>query len=111
MATPIYICEDVRRSRSLLSGLLSSDYVRRPIREHLDDMAAIIQDAHAAGDDSACIHIRCWHPTMVGRPTDQIMAGRLTISDARETVAREHGFADWTNVHELNNGDFCILGL
>jgi hypothetical protein len=38
------------------------------------------------------------HPTLACRPADDIMSGPLTLDDARQAVAREHGFADWADM-------------
>jgi hypothetical protein len=43
-------------------------------------------------------HITCWHPTLVCRSADDIMNSTFTLDDARQTIAREYGFADWSDV-------------
>lgn len=43
-------------------------------------------------------HITCWHPKLVCRSADEIMGSTFTLDDARQTIAREYGFTDWSDV-------------
>src|SRR4051794_30562708 len=94
----VYVSDQVRDVERLHRDLLS-DHVRRlPIRDQLDRQAQRIAEAHKAGDRAVVPHITCWHPTLVCRSADDIMTGPFTLDDARQTIAREYGFADWSDV-------------
>jgi hypothetical protein len=96
----VYACEDVRGIQRLHADLLTGEPRRRPIREQLDRQARRILEAYRRGDRSVVPHFRCWHPKLVARDPEEIMARDCTLDDARDTIAREHGFADWPDVEE-----------
>lgn len=93
----VYVSDQVRAVERLHRDLLA-DAVRLPIRDQLDRHAHRMVEGHRAGDRAVVTHVTCWHPTLVCRPADEIMSGPFTLDDARQTVAREYGFADWTDV-------------
>lgn len=86
-AQSVYVSDQVREVERLHSDLLSHDVRRIPILE-----------GHKAGDRAVVTQITCWHPTLVCRSVDDIMNGDFTLDDARQTIAREYGFADWADV-------------
>ena len=87
--------EEVER---LHHDLLTDDVRRLPIRDQLDRQAHRIVEGHKAGDRAVVTHITCWHPKLVCRSADDIMSSTFTLDDARQTIAREYGFADWSDV-------------
>ena len=95
---PVYVSDPVREVERLHRGLLTDGVRRLPIREQLDQQAHRIVEGHEAGDRAVVTHITSWHPTLACRPADEIMTGPFTLNDARQTVAREYGFADWSDV-------------
>jgi hypothetical protein len=94
----VYVSDQVREVERLHRDLLTDAVCRLPIRDQLDRQAHRILEGHRAGDRAVVTHVTCWHPTLVCRPADEIMSGPFTLDDARQTVAREYGFADWPNV-------------
>lgn len=94
----VYVCDMVRDIQRLHADLLTDAARRQPIRDQLDRQAQRIHDGHRAGDRTVVAHITCWHPRLVGRPADEIMAAPFTTDDARQTIAREYGYTDWADV-------------
>ncbi len=97
-AYAVYISEQVKAVERLHRDLLTDEVRRLPIRDQLDRQAHRILEGHMAGDRAVVTHITCWHPTLVCHSADEIMSGPFTLEDARQTIAREYGFADWPDV-------------
>lgn len=95
---PVYVCDRVKEVERLHRDLLTDSLRQLPIREQLDRQAHRIVEGHKAGDRAVVTHITCWHPTLVCRSADEIMSSNFTLEDARQTIAREYGFADWSDV-------------
>lgn len=91
----VYISDQVRAIERLHSDLFTDEFRRLSVREQLDRQAQRILAAHQAGDPTVIPHITCWHPTLACESADAIMAATFTLQDARETIAREYGFASW----------------
>src|SRR4051794_18229275 len=94
---PVYVSEQVREVERLHRDLLTDIARRLPIRDQLDRQAHRIVEGHKAGDRAVVTQVTCWHPTLVCHPADEIMTGPFTLDDARQTIAREYGFADWSD--------------
>ncbi len=95
---PVYVSDQVKEVERLHRDLLTDDVRRLPIRDQLDRQAHRIVEGHQAGDRAVVTHITCWHPKLVCRSADEIMGSTFTLDDARQTIAREYGFADWSDV-------------
>ncbi len=96
----VYACKEVREVERLHHDLLTKEFRQLPIRDQLDRQAQRVVAAHKSGDEAVVTHIKCWHPTMVGRPVEEIMKRDFTLDDARQTIAREYGFANWSDVEK-----------
>ena len=94
----VYACEQVRAIEQLHQDLFTDAFRQLPIREQLDRQAQRIVQAHQAGNSAVVTHLTCWHPELVGHSPQAIMNRRLTLDDARQTLAREYGFANWAEV-------------
>jgi hypothetical protein len=94
----VYVSDQVREVERLHCDLLTDAVRQLPIREQLDRQAHRIVQAHKAGDRAVVTHITCWHPKLVCHSADEIMNSDFTLDDARQTIARECGFADWSDV-------------
>ncbi len=103
MANSVYAADEITGIRQLHADLLTPDARATPISDWLDQQAHRIADAHSTGNAVVVPHIACWHPTLVGKSRDEILAATFSIDDARETIAREYGFADWTSASQLAN--------
>jgi len=95
---PVYVCDQVRAVERLHRDLLMDGVRQLPIRDQLDRQAHRIVEGHKAGDRAVVIHITCWHPKLACRAADEIMNIAFTLDDARETIAREYGFANWSDL-------------
>lgn len=94
----VYIADDVRSVQQLHADLLGENSADLSIRDRLNQQAERIAAAHAECNRAVVFHIACWHPTLVSTPADDIMSAEFGLSDARETMAREYGFSDWSQV-------------
>jgi hypothetical protein len=94
----VYVCDQVREVERLHRDLLTDKVRQLPIRDQLDWQARRIVDGHKAGDRAVVTHITCWHPKLVCHSADEILNSNFTLDDARQTIAREYGFADWSDV-------------
>jgi hypothetical protein len=94
----VYVCDQVREVERLHRDLLTDKVRQLPIRDQLDRQANRILEGHKAGDCAVVTHITCWHPKLVCHSADEIMGSNFTLDDARQTIAREYGFADWSDV-------------
>jgi hypothetical protein len=97
-AQPVYVSDQVREVERLHRDLLTDSFRQLPIHEQLDRQAHRIVEGHKAGDRAVVTHITCWHPKLVCHSADDIMNSNFTLDDARQTIAREYGFADWADV-------------
>lgn len=95
---PVYVSDQVKEVERLHRDLLTDAVRRLPIRDQLDRQAHRIAEAHKAGDRAVVTQITCWHPTLVCHSADEIMSSDFTLDDARQTIANEYGFADWSDV-------------
>ena len=100
----IYVSDEVREVQRLHQDLFTDAFRRLPIHEQLEQQARRIHTAHASGDRAVATHITCWHPKQVGHPIGEIMASDFTLDDARETIAREYGFEDWSDAQVYARG-------
>ncbi len=98
MTQPVYVSDQVREVERLHRDLFTEGFHRLPVRDQLDRQAHRLVEGHKAGNRAVVTHITCWHPKLVCRPADEIMNGAFTLDDARQTIAREYGFADWPDV-------------
>ena len=94
----IYISDQVREVERLHRDLFTENFCQLPIREQLDRQAQRILEGHKSGDTAVVPHITCWHPKLACHSAEEIMNNNFTLDDARQTIAREYGFADWSDV-------------
>lgn len=101
MSTPspnVYVCDQVRDVIRLHQDLFTDEFRKLSVRDQLGRQAQRILEAHMSGNPAVATHITCWHPELVGHSVAVIMRRGFTLEDARETIAREYGFADWSDV-------------
>ena len=96
----VYASEEVREVARLHRDLFTDAFRKLPIRDQLELQAQRIVEAHKSGNKAVATHITCWHPELVGHATAEIMNRDFTPDDARETIAREYGFAAWSVAEE-----------
>ena len=47
------------------------------------------------------MHVMSWWEGARRRPREDVLAGSFSLENARETIAREYGYADWATVEAL----------
>lgn len=93
-----HIDSDVRAVIDLYEGILSESLYTLPIRRQLEIQAECLSEAHRNGNPAVHFQISSWHPKLVGQPREEIMKFPFNLDDAKVTIAREHGFKDWSEV-------------
>lgn len=95
MRSALHINGEVAGIRSLFGPLLDEPgWHRQPVRIQLERQAAVLLDAHSAGDRRVGSIFSCWHPELIGAAAAKILAHPVTLDDCLLALAREHGFAD-----------------
>lgn len=57
-----------------------------------------LKAAFLAGDPVARQRVLASHPAVAGRPAERLDGYRFVLRDAQATIAREQGFAGWTEL-------------
>lgn len=109
MTSDIHIGPAVAAVRDLHREWLAAPYGSCSIRDCLDVQARLIVRAHADGNAAAAFHLNCWCPSLVGQGTEKVMQSVVDPGMAREAIAREHGFSDWSYVE--NNAEQSVFPL
>ena len=91
----VYVCDEVREVQRLHGDLFTYGFRRLCVRDQLDQQARRILAAHQSGNRAVVTHIGCWHPELAGCGIEEVLSREFTLEDARQTIAREYGFADW----------------
>ena len=99
----VYVSDAVRQVERLHPYVFTDDFHAMPIRRQLDLQAHSLVAACAAGNSAALFHIRSWFPAAAERSCQELMASGFPLSDARLTMAREHGYAAWSEVEALGD--------
>jgi ankyrin repeat protein len=71
--------------------------------EEYERQATALFAALMAGDDSAKWRFKWEHPRFRGTSVAEVAATPLSLGDAQEVIAREHGFATWANVTQFTD--------
>ncbi len=99
----VYIGSQVQALRDLHKAVIAGNYYKSGMVDVLAVQAEAILDAHRDGNRAVTFHLACWCPDFIGQAADKIMASNIELNQARLTIAREHGFADWDEVKSLKN--------
>jgi len=70
----------------------------RPNLSHLKTQAKDLLRGYRRGDPSAAVRLRQWLPAARGKDDAALDALALRLHDAQSCVAREYGFASWTDL-------------
>ncbi len=62
--------------------------------------AAELRRAVSAGEAEALTRVLLSHPKYAGRPVERLQPRAITLRDAQETVASEHGFDGWVTARD-----------
>lgn len=96
----IFVSDAVRAVRRLHHDLLTAAWRQRTIREHLEQQAERILEAHQQRNPAAAVHLNSWHPERSGQTAEAIFAHPISLDEARTTIAREYGFGNWDDAVE-----------
>ena len=101
--TKLYIAPEVAAVCALHPYVGEADFAERPIHDQIAMQADRLWQAHQDGDRRIAMHVMCWWPQAAGQSLDQVLAGAFSPDDARLTMSREFGFADWREVEALGD--------
>ena len=101
---PVYVAEAVAKVERLHPYVATEAFRALPVRDQLDRMAETIVAACAAGNDAVLFHIRSWLPEARDRSDQDLLTGGISRSEARDAMAREHGYRDWGTVESAGDG-------
>ncbi|REJ74512.1 MAG: hypothetical protein DWQ30_21065 [Acidobacteria bacterium] len=98
-----YIHPQIRSSQLLFSDLLATR-LATTLLEHLTAFADRLHSAHQAGNDAVVAHLSSWCPERISLSASDQLALPLSVSEARASTAREHGYRDWMEVGNESAG-------
>ena len=86
----VYACKQVLELQEFYRGAMPQDFSTTVelVEEHSQRLLA----AHQAGDPVCVCQIRNWHPQLVSKPPEEVLAAEFDLGDARNTIMREFGF-------------------
>lgn len=99
----IYVSKQVGEIRELQQGIIGQTDEDTTVIEQL---TALAQDLHShfhQENNAVTTIINNWHPEFIGKDADSILAADFSMSDAKLSIAKEHGFSNWNDVK--NTGD------
>jgi len=98
---PVFLSPEVAAVHALHPYLGSTEFTELPIRDRLSWQADTLAKAFAGGDRRVAMHVLSWWPKARGHGLDTVLAMDFGLDEARLTMAREYGFADWASVDTL----------
>ncbi len=104
----VFIDNTVKALQQLHQPTLATDKRTITIIDFLSFQAESIFDAHKAGNEAVCFHLCCWYKPLIGKSKAEVMQGDVNIDMAQQTIAREHGYKDWTSVQSHGNTAFDL---
>jgi hypothetical protein len=99
----VYIDDSIAAVRALHRHSLEADRSQQTIRQLLEQLARTIHEQHRRGNAAVCFHLTCWCNEFIGRSAEHILSAELTLAQAQQTIATEHGFSQWTDVQALGD--------
>ncbi|MCH9682901.1 MAG: hypothetical protein K0V04_15800 [Deltaproteobacteria bacterium] len=79
------------------------------VGQWLDARADRVHVQWRQGNPAVVPIVSSWHRGLVGKPSTAVLGHLPTRDDARQTVAREHGFEDWAAVVEAGDTAFDLV--
>ena len=106
----IYRSKEVKEIQELQYEIIAETNENTTILELLTALANNLHTHFHKRNHAVATIISNWHPEFIGKDVDQILGSDFSESDAKLSIAREHGFSDWENVEksgdEIINGEF-----
>ncbi len=96
MNDDVFISEPVQDVLRLYDGLVDERAWHRTAREQVELLADRLLDGYRAQSPGAIVEIQNWLPKARGVPRDQLCRFSLSPDEARDVVARAHGFSSWS---------------
>ena len=94
----VHIDPEIHALRLLHGDLLSTTYSETSIGNRLTIQADTVLAAHNDGNSAVAFHLGSWCEGLTGSSPAEIMSSSLSLDQAQETIAREHGYSDWSFV-------------
>jgi len=104
----VYIDNTVKALLQLHQQTLRLDKSTISPADFIGLQALSIVEAHKAGNEAVCFHLRCWCKPLIGKSKEEVMNGELTVAMAQQTIASEHGYEDWTAVQQQGDVEFDL---
>ena len=79
------------------------------IESQLELIAENLYLEHKKSNSATCVEISNWYPDLVGKDEETIMNSAFEIADARLTISKGYGFANWNEVTEKGNVKFNMV--
>ncbi|MGV6810687.1 MAG: hypothetical protein ACWA47_00440 [Brevirhabdus sp.] len=98
---PVFLSPEVAAVHALHPYLGSTEFTDLPIRDRIAWQAETLAGAVAKGDRRVAMHVLSWWPDARDRDLDAVLAMEFGLNEARLTMAREYGYADWASVDAL----------
>lgn len=107
MKGDVFVSEPVSQVLRLYDGLVDERAWTRTAREQIEQLADRLLEGHGARLPGAAVELHNWLPNAGKRSPEELFELSLSRSEALETVARSHGFANWREVElaEQKRGD------
>ncbi len=96
--TAVYAHEAIGEVERLHRELLERFPGPWTVSEFLRLQADSLWEGFRRGDPAVRVQLENWLPRCIGKSREEVLGGSLTLEEARLTMAREHGFADWETV-------------
>jgi hypothetical protein len=94
----VHISEAVRSVRELQATSMELPSAGGLLIEYLDAQAEVLLAAHRDQDERVAVQVSNWHPEHIGCSAERILEQAFEEVDAHTTIAREHGFAQWSDL-------------
>lgn len=108
MSPNIYINRDVKAVIELHQDTVLMTSSVTTVLTQLKQFAENLWHAHQKGNESVCPEISNWSPNLIGKSKEVILNTPFSITDARITIAKEHGFKNWEQVQQEGGQYFDI---
>jgi len=95
MTGETFVSEPVAQVLRLYDGLIDQQAWERTPYEQIDKLAERLLDGHRNRSPGASVELHNWLPQAGARSAPELFERPLSIDDAREAVARAHGFSGW----------------
>lgn len=105
---PIYQSHAVREVISFYGPILNPIYTRKTIYKHLETLADLLWQGIMDKNPVVHYEVSNYHPDYLGASLEEIQRASLGLTDARQTIASEYGFANWEAIRVLGNKKYDL---